>query len=193
LEKADVAATLAGMGEYLEELPQPVREHLRLLVEPAGLAGVDDAVELLAKGWLEKRLAFEHHTADRGMGTVEFFGRDDAKGALVMTHSGSIVSIGPVLHGERDVAYASIGVRRDVPQMSTKQDCALAADVVLGESVVFDDGPVRSTSPVYEIAVFKAALASAKENAALVEITKLLTQRFVDINQEILHPDTRPG
>jgi hypothetical protein len=175
------------MAEHLDQLPERVREHVRRLVEPAGLGDVDGAEDLLAQGWLEKHGAFERHTAERGMSVVESFSREESTGALVMTYSGSIVSIGPMTDGERDVAYASIGVRRDVPQMSVKQDSRLAADVVTDRVVEFDEGPVEKTSPAFAIAVFQKALPPAKENAALVEVTQVLTERFVDINNETLH------
>jgi len=175
------------MGEFLDRLPSKVREHVRLLVEPAGLSDLENAEELLAQGWLEKSDAFTHHTADRGMMPFETFSRGETTGALVMTYSGSIVSIGPVADGDRDVAYASIGARRDVPQMSVKQDSRLALDVHVDDVIQFDEGPVKRTSPVYSIAVFQKALPAEKEHAALVEVTQVLTRRFVDINNETLH------
>ena len=46
---------------------------------------------------------------------------------------------------------------------------------------------MQKTSPVFAIAVFQKALPPAKENAALVEVTQVLTERFVDINNETLH------
>lgn len=175
------------MGENLDRLPDRVREHVRKLVEPAGLSDVENADEMLAEGWLEKHEAFERHTADRGMKLVDSFAKDEMGGALVMTYSGSIVSIGPLVDGERDVAYASIGVRRDVPQMSVKQDSRLAADVAADKVCELAEGPVQRTSPVFALAVFQKALPPAKENAALVEVTQVLTERFVDINNETLH------
>lgn len=175
------------MGEYLNKLPERVREHVRLLVEPAGLQDTADADELLAQGWLEKHAAFEHHTSDRGMIGVQSFSRAESTGALAMTYSGSIVSIGPMADGGRDVAYASIGARRDVPQMSVKQESRLALDITVDEVIHFEEGPVQKTSPVFAMAVFQKALPAAKENAALVEVTQVLTERFVDINNETLH------
>lgn len=160
---------------------------MRQLVEPAGLTDVDGAEELLAQGWLEKHEAFERHTTERGMQLVDRFARDEVSGALAMTYSGSIVSVGPMVDGERDVAYASIGLRRDVPQMSVKQDSVLAEDVATDAVIRFEEGPVQKTSPVFAIAVFQKALPPAKENAALVEVTQVLTERFVDINNETLH------
>jgi hypothetical protein len=175
------------MADHLERLPERVREHVRGLVEPAGLTDVENAEELLAQGWLEKHEAFEHHTADRGMQLVDSFSATEASGALAMTYSGSIVSIGPMTDGERDVAYASIGLRRDVPQMSVKQDSRLADDIRTDTAIHFAEGPVQKTSPIFAIAVFQKALPPAKENAALVEVTQVLTERFVDINNETLH------
>ncbi|MFP4430669.1 MAG: hypothetical protein ACLFPV_05425 [Spirochaetaceae bacterium] len=174
------------MGEHFDKLPEPVREHLRLLVEPAGLKDVAGGEELLAEGWLVKQRAFEHHTSSRGMIGAESYSKDESAGALMMTYSGSIVSIGPVTDGTRDVAYASIGIRRDVPQMLVTQDTMLAGDVTVGGVVQFEESPVQKTSPVYAIMVFDASLPPAKENAALAELTEALTERFVDINTETL-------
>ncbi len=118
---------------------------------------------------------------------AESYSKDEGTGALMMTYSGSIVSIGPMTDGARDVAYASIGIRRDVPQMLVTQDTRLARDVTLGDVVQFEEGPVQKTSPVYAITVFDEALPPARENAALAELTEALTERFVDINNETLH------
>ncbi len=175
------------MAGNVEKLPERVREHVRQLVEPAGLSGVENAEELLAEGWMEKHRAFERHTAERGMAPAETFAAGEFGGALAMTYSGSIVSVGPMIDGERDVAYASIGARRDVPQMSVKQDSRLASDIAVDQVIEFAEGPVQKTSPVFAIAVFQKALPAAKEQAALVEVTQVLTERFVDINNDTLH------
>ena len=118
---------------------------------------------------------------------VDAYSKDEAKGALIMTYSGSILSIGPMDDGERDVAYASIGVRRDVPQMLVNQSSRLGREVTVDDVVNFDEGPVAKTSPVYAIAVFTETLPPTSENAALVELTQALAERFVDINIETLH------
>lgn len=175
------------MGEYWDRLPERVKEHLELLVEPAGLKDTADADEILARAWLEKHDAFEFHTADRGMKGVDSFSKDETTGALAMTFSGSIVSIGPATEEGRDVAYASIGARKDVPKMSVKQVSRLAEDAAVGAVIRFDEGPVQQTSPVYAMAMFDAVSDATKESAALVELTQVLTERFVDINKETLH------
>ncbi|MFW5688284.1 MAG: hypothetical protein ACOC2Y_00685 [Spirochaetota bacterium] len=175
------------MSDHLQQLPERVREHVRQLVEPAGLTEVENAEELLAQGWIEKHEAFKRHTEERGMQLVDSFSSSEASGALAMTYSGSIVSVGPMTDGRRDVAYASIGLRKDVPQMSVKQDSALAEDIEIDTTIRFAEGPVQKTSPVFAVAVFRKALPPAKENAALVEVTEVLTERFVHINKETIH------
>jgi len=174
------------MGEYTDQLPEEIREHLASLKGPAGLQDDPDADELLAQGWLEKNDAFQRHTSERGMVPIDSFGKDDPRGVLIMTWSGSILSVGPESEGDREIAYASIGVRRDVPQMSVRQDSSLADNVERNRPVVLITGPVSRTSPVYSIAVFQDALEPYKENAALVEVTQVLTKQFVDINRSTL-------
>jgi hypothetical protein len=175
------------MGNNLNRLPERVREHVRQLVEPAGLAGVEGAEEQLAEGWLEKHKAFDQNTAARGMAPAADFSADEVGGALVMTYSGSIVSIGPMVDGQREVAYASVGARRDVPRMTSRQDSRLAADIAVDRIIEFDPGPVVKTSPVFAITVFRKALPPAKEQAALAEVTQVLTERFVVIDNDTLH------
>ena len=177
---------MGSMGEYTDRLPEEIREHLASLKGPAGLQDDPDADELLAQGWLEKNDAFERHTSERGMVPIESFDKDDPRGLLIMTWSGSILSVGPLFEGDREIAYASIGVRRDVPQMSVRQDSLLADAVEKNRPVVLITGPVSRTSPVYAIAVFQDALEPYKENAALVEVTQVLTRQFVDINRSTL-------
>ena len=172
------------MGEYFEALPEEIREHIRKLAAPAGLRAGAEAEETLAQGWHEKHQAFARHTAERGMVSVDAFRRDDPGGALAMTCSGSILSIGPLIDGARSVAYASIGARRDVPQMSVTQGAALARDLSVGESAEFIDGPVSKTSPVFAVAVFHQQLEAQAENTALVVVTDVLAQRFAQINRE---------
>ena len=70
--------------------------------------------------------------------------------------------------------------------MSVRQDSSLADDVVKGKPAKMITGPVSRTSSVYAIAVFQGALEPYKENAALVEVTQVLTKQFVDINRTTL-------
>lgn len=172
------------MGELFESLPEEVRAHMKQLIEPAGLGKMDDAEELLARSWHEKQSAFNGHSAERGMEMVESFTKDNPGAALAVTYSASLVGIGPLMECGRTIAYASLGARRDVPQLSVRQCAALAEDLRRGESAVFEEGPVQKTSPLFAIAAIGSELDPGNENAALVEITETLAHRFAEINDK---------
>jgi hypothetical protein len=172
------------MGEYSKSLPEQVRKHLRALTKSAGLDDLADADEQLARGWHAKHQAFRNHTENHEMVTAEYFQSANPGGALAMTFSGSILSVGPIVDGGRAVAYASIGIRQDVPQMSISQNVQLTADLKRGESATFDAGSIQQTSPIFAIAIFQRALDPLDEKNALAEITDLLAEQFVAINQE---------
>ncbi len=174
------------MGEYTHQVPEPVRGHLRALIAPAGLADNPEAQALLERGWVEKYDAFLRHTAEHDMVAAEWFDAQNPGGALAMTYSGSVVSVGPIIDRERGVAYASIGIRKDVPQLSVSQGCALEADLKLGEPARFSSGSIERTSPLFAIAIFQTVLEAHAENAALVEVTEMLTERFIQINRETI-------
>lgn len=176
------------MGEYFSSLPEQVRRHLRALVKSSGSEAPADAEEQLAQGWQAKNQAFKSHTATHDMVGVDFFQAGNPGGALAVTLSGSILSIGPIVEGGRAVAYASIGTRRDVPQMSISQDVQLAHDVKLGDAAHFEKGSIEKTSPIFAIAIFQRALEPETETNALAEITELLAEQFVAINQETAVP-----
>ncbi|MFW6212529.1 MAG: hypothetical protein ACOC8L_06485 [Spirochaetota bacterium] len=172
------------MGEYSKSLPEQVRKHLRALAKSVGLGDMPDADEQLARGWHAKHQAFRSHTENHEMVTADYFQAANPGGALAMTYSGSILSVGPIVDGGRAVAYASVGIRQDVPQMSISQDVHLTTDLKRGESATFDAGSIQQTSPIFAIAIFQRALDPLDEKNALAEITDLLAEQFVAINQD---------
>ncbi len=180
------------MGEYFSSLPEQVRRHLRGLVRSSGSPDQTAAEEQLAQGWYAKNQAFKSHTGNHDMVSVDFFQAANPGGALAVTLSGSILSVGPIVDGGRAVAYASIGTRRDVPQMSISQNIGLANDLRLGEPATFENGSIEKTSPVFTIAIFQKVLEPETEKNALARITELLAEQFVAINQETA-ADGGPG
>jgi hypothetical protein len=182
--------TDSKMGEYFSSLPEEVRKHLRALVKSSGSPSPAEAEEQLAQGWQAKNQAFTSHTATHDMVGVDFFQAGNPGGALAVTLSGSILSIGPIVEGGRAVAYASIGTRHDVPQMSISQDVKLAADVTRGKPALFSSGSIEKTSPIYAIAIFQKVLAPETEANALARITDLLAEQFVAINQDTVTAQT---
>ena len=117
------------MGEYLDQIPSEVQDHIRQITKSSGLPDNEESVEMIAKGWLEKKELFENQLADMNMAEVEELDQEDEQGCLAMTYSGSLLNIGPIIEEGRTVQYASIGLRQDVPETASKEDSQLGSDV----------------------------------------------------------------
>ena len=61
-----------------------------------------------------------------------------------------------------------------------------ASDIRTGSAAEFTDGPIKKSSPVYAIAVFKETLEAEDEENRLGEVTLMLTKEFLDINKTVI-------
>ncbi len=171
------------MKENFDSLAPEVQAHIKNLVKTASLEDNDESLELLSGGWLEKQQSFFEQTKQRDMEEVDELNADDARGALIMTYSGSLLNIGPELDDFRDVEYFSIGLRNDVPESAAERNSVLGNSIVKGKPVEFSKGPILKSSPAYAIAVFKEELAPEEEAGLLDEVTLLLAEDFASINK----------
>ncbi|HSV93326.1 MAG TPA: hypothetical protein VLH81_09635, partial [Desulfobacterales bacterium] len=117
-----------------------------------------------------------------------FFEKTDDRGCLAMTWSGSLLNIGPIRDGSRLAQYASIGLRKDVPEASTKPASQLGADVRVGAPVSFTVGPIASSSPILKIAVTGEEMDLEEQERLITRATEVLTREFVKTNED-LEPD----
>ena len=114
------------MGEYYEQLDVTVAEHLANLRKSIEVQDDEEALELLAKGWIEKEEAFARQILDRRMEMIESFDPEENEGGvLLLTYSGSLLTVGPQGEGGRKASYASIGMREDVPDFAESEDSEL--------------------------------------------------------------------
>ena len=173
------------MGQYLDQIPAELQEHVRQITKTSGLPETDESLELIAQGWLEKRKRFEKILDRMSMEEIDLLEATDERGCLAMTYSGSLVNVGPLRDQGRTVQYASIGLRKDVPEAATKEGSELSADVRVGAEVTFRVGPVRSTSPVLKIAVTSEELDLEEQERLITKATEVLTQEFVKVNKEL--------
>jgi hypothetical protein len=163
-----------------------VLEHLKKLVKTAGLPNTPESLDSLSDAWLEKYGHFRTQLAESGFSQVEHFAADQAKGAIVLTYSGSLLNIGPLVEQVRIAEYASIGLRRDVPGFAREESSSLAKDIQKDGLVEFSTGPILKSSPVYAIACLVETLEPELEEEVLGNVTMLLTQDFVEVNKTII-------
>lgn len=175
------------MGENFAGVAEEVQPHIKNLVKTAGLPDTEESLELLAGGWLGKQNTFFEETKKRNMEEAESFDADDPRGALILTYSGSLLTVGPEQDEGRTVEYVSIGLRHDVPETASSEGASLVGDIRKGAAAEFNDGPISKSSPVYAIAVFREVMEAEEEENRLGEMTLMLTKEFLDINKTVIH------
>ncbi|MCB1308854.1 MAG: hypothetical protein KDK30_11765, partial [Leptospiraceae bacterium] len=130
------------MGAFYEQIPTALQKHIKGITRSSGLPQSDDSVELMSEAWLNKKEAFERELEARNMEEVASLDKYDERGAVVMTYSGSLINIGPLMGDTRQVEYSSIGLRADVPDSADHNAALLMEDVEVDREVSFEEGPV---------------------------------------------------
>jgi hypothetical protein len=173
------------MKTYKSLAPE-IQQHLKQIAKTSGLEMTEDSLERMAAAWLEKKAIFEKTLADNKLVEVAFYGQSEARGALALTWSGSIINIGPLVDGIRHCEYTSIGLRADVPPAATEDASVLSADLEVDEPVQFTKGPIKSSSPVFKIAVASEALEPEEEEAMLTQVSQDLAEDFATVNKTVI-------
>ena len=174
------------MGEYLDQIPAQIRNHIVKIASTAGLEQDSESVELIAHAWLDKKTSFEERIAESEMEEWDEFPADEERGALALTYSGSLLTIGPLIVGKRSVEYTSIGLRKDVPESALSDRSSIAKDLRIDDPAVFTGGPIEKSSAIFKIAVAKERMEPEDEKDLLSEVTQVLTEDFVEVNKTIV-------
>ncbi|MBN2400917.1 MAG: hypothetical protein JXN64_00815 [Spirochaetes bacterium] len=173
------------MGEYFEQLPVTIKEHIQEITKTSGLEYNEESFEKMSQGWVEKKNAFEENIASLFMEELNSFSKDDERGVLIMTYSGSLLTAGPIQGDSRTIEYISIGIRSDVPKSVTGNG-SFAEDIETDKEVKFNSGPIKSTSAVYKIAVCKENISVEEQQETLNNATVALEEEFTNINKTII-------
>jgi hypothetical protein len=174
------------MGEYLDKIPTHLHDHLKGLLKASKMPQDEETLEKISKGWVEKFDAFEDEISKQNMEEMQTLPKDDERGALVLTYSGSLVNIGPLADGVRTVMYTSIGLRTDAPDRAEKDDSVLETDVTVDDVIKFKTGPVKSTSKIYKIAVCRGNLSAIEQENNLTKVMTDIEDIMLDVNKTIL-------
>ncbi len=173
------------MTELGTKIPENIQKHLQYVAKSFGLSEDQETIQILADSWTEKLDAFETKMIDMGMDEIGIFEKTDERGALALTYSGSLVSIGPLGDEGRSIEYTSIGLRKDVPDSVKEDNCALAGDMEVEKSIEFEKGPLKRTSPIYKIVACPVSLSAEEQEELVSEATTVIVDTFVDMNQDL--------
>lgn len=175
------------MGEYFDQIPANLQNHVKGLVKSVQVEEGVDALEKVSQAWLEKKAVFEEKIGEMNMEEVDSLAAEDAKGALALTYSGSLVNIGPVVDGVRNVKYSSIGFRTNTPESAESEKSKLNGDVTLDSIISFTGGPVKSTSQIFKIAVCKdEELSPEEEQQTIFDAGTMIEEEFIEVNKTMM-------
>jgi nucleoid DNA-binding protein len=173
------------MDKDFNSLPESIKQHLKSITETSGLPDTPDSLAKITDNWFEKKSMFEAQIKSLDMIETDKFAKDDKRGALMLTHSGSLISLGPLRNDTRWVEYSSIKLRSDVPDILVKEDAKIASDTGTDNILQFADGPLKSTSMLLKIAVCKDDVGIEEQDMRIREATVFLTNGFIKINRSI--------
>lgn len=165
-------------------VPENIKKHLHRVIKTFGLETDGETMARLVNGWLEKEDSFKEQMFNMGMEETGEFDCNDERGSLALTYSGSLISIGPIIEGDRKVDYTSIGFRQDVPETLTKEGCSLAENIQIDKGITFFEGPLKQTSPIYKIVVCPESLSAEEQEDIIDQATTMIIDSFADINQD---------
>ncbi len=169
--------------ENINSIPENIENHLK------GLLSMTDDTELtlddLKNVWIEKENLFERQTRSLGMVPLDQFAPDDPRGAILLTYSGSLISIYSAEDNFRKIEYASIKMRRDVPDVVIMEKTSLNEPVKINSPVSFSQGDIKKTSAVYKILSFEKDVPRQDQDKRISEAVIFLTNGFVKINRTL--------
>ncbi|MBN2737435.1 MAG: HU family DNA-binding protein [Spirochaetales bacterium] len=174
------------MNQSLENLSETIRTHLKSVTESSGLPKTEESFELIAQNWISKKKLFEEQTALLGLREIDHYEKDNPKGALLLTYSGSLLTVSPLISGKRWMEYASIKLRADVPSIAYMENCYLGSDIKVDSEAEIVDGKIKRTSALLKITTFEEDLKPSDQEQRLREASIFLTNRFTKENQSIL-------
>jgi nucleoid DNA-binding protein len=173
------------MESDFDILPEKIKKHLDEVTKESGLPYKEESVKLITTNWLEKKKMFEDQIKSLDMIEVESFNKDDDRGALLLTYSGSLISLGTLIDKSRHVEYSSIKLRSDVPDIVIMEKTNVSDNLLLDEGVSFTEGKIKSTSNLLKIAVCREDVSIEEQDKRIREATIFLTNSFVYLNRSL--------
>ncbi len=120
------------------------------------------------------------------MEEVETFDPLDKRAALLLTYSGSLLSLHPLKTGDRSMDYTSIGLRKDVPESLHLPKGNLAETAEKGQPLSFQDSPLKQTSPLFAIMTCPGELELEDQKNLLDQASTVIIDSFVQLNKDFL-------
>jgi hypothetical protein len=170
-----------------EQLPKPIQQHISGIAKELGKDDDQNFLEELGSIWQNKSILFQEQARAVGMTMVEKLPEGDQRGALFLTYSGSLLSVGPVFEGMsgRWMEYSSIKLRTDVPDIMVEKEANISGGTSVGQGVKLVGSKLKQTSSIYFIAVCESNVPLEEQDKRIRESTIFLTNGFMKYNRTL--------
>ena len=174
------------------EIPEKVLKHLTGIAAEQGLDQNTEYINNLIEVWKRKVKLFRDQINSMKLQAADEILQNDARGIMVLTYSGSLLSIGPVfpsgtnINFTRWMEYSSIKLRTEVPDILMEKKVSLASPPAVGKPVEFSGSRIRATSPVYLMAVCPDGLDAEEQDKRIRESSVFITAGFMACNRSLL-------
>ncbi|MBB6481689.1 HU family DNA-binding protein [Spirochaeta isovalerica] len=158
-------------------IPADVEQHLKSLVTE------NITLDMMKELWIRKDKLFSDQIALLAMDEVDQLDMDEERGILLLTYSGSLISLG--CGEKRTMEYASIKLRSDVPHIIKSEDVSLTSPLIRGSVATFQGGQVQNTSSIYKIVVCREGVSVEEQEKRIREATVFITSSFVHLNRDL--------
>jgi len=176
------------MGAF-KKLSEEVQKHLRQIAAMQERDQSDSFLDTMAEAWLQKERIFMQQVDSFRMSIESAIEPDEKRAYLILTYSGSILGVGPVdRRKRRNIIYASIGLRKDVPEKLIEESLKVTGEVRLDREIHFEGGSLKKCSPVYKIALMSDYTGIGDQTRQIEDATRIMTKEFVSINNTVI-PD----
>jgi len=171
----------------MNDLPKQVRRHLEAIAEELGRGGDSSLLLELTAIWTKKAALYEDQARAVHLDIVDSLPEGDGRGTLVLTYSGSLLSIGPDTEKTlgRWLEYSSIKLRTDVPDVVVDHGISVTRAIRVDHGVEIRGSRVTQTSPVYSIAVCPPDTPEEEQERRIRESTIFITNGFMKYNRSL--------
>ncbi|MBN2655534.1 MAG: HU family DNA-binding protein [Spirochaetales bacterium] len=158
-------------------IPVDVEQHLKSLVTE------NITLDMMKDLWIKKDRLFSDQIALLAMDEVDQLDMSEERGILLLTYSGSLISLG--CGAKRTMEYASIKLRSDVPHIIKSDNVSLSSPLKKGAAATFEGGQVQNTSSIYKIVVCREGVSGEEQEKRIREATVFITSSFVHLNRDL--------
>ena len=171
-------------------MPDGVKQHLAGLAREQGQEQDEEYLADLVAVWKRKASLFEEQARLVHLDVVDAVPSHDPRGAMVLTYSGSLLSIGPATSRTlgRWLEYSSIKLRTEVPDVISDRGVSVPKGMRVGEPVEIGGSQISRTSNAYSIAVCPAGVEEDEQERRIRESTIFITNGFMKFNRSV-HTD----